>query len=56
MTHETLPSLAYDRLVDNTLWRKFDPRGFWGVYQRIGETATRSLIKFETALMIRFGS
>ena len=56
MTHETLQSLAYDRVVDNTLWRKVDLRGFSGVDQGIVETATRSLIKFESALMICFGS
>ena len=56
MTHETLQSLAYDKVVDDTLWHKGDPRGFSGVDQRIVETATRSLIMFETALMICFGS
>ena len=49
-------SLSYDRVVDNTLWWKVDPRRFWGVDQSIVETATESLIKFESALMIFFGS
>lgn len=31
MKPETLQSLAYDRVVDNTLWRKSDPRGFSGL-------------------------
>ena len=56
MTHETLQSLAYDRVVGNTWLRKVDPRGFSGVNQGIVETAARSLIKFESALMISFGS
>ena len=56
MTHETLQSLAYDRVVGNTWLRKVDPRSFSGVDQGIVETATRSLIKFESALITYFGS